>query len=375
MDSPTDTPANTPANMSKDVCGEPRSFTYVGNPARVIFGPGTIARLPDEVDRLEAKRALILCTPAQQDEADRLAALLGARAAGVFPGAAMHTPVDISDFATDRARSLKADVLVAIGGGSTTGLGKAIALRTDLPQIVLPTTYAGSEMTPILGETSNGQKRTQSSPRILPEVVIYDVELTLGLPAGLSGTSGINAIAHAVEALYARDSNPVIDALAVEAIGALAGALPAIAADPRDLAARSRALYGAWLCGVCLGSVGMALHHKLCHTLGGSFDLPHSETHTVVLPHALAYNAPAIPGAMEKLARVLGPDPAAALFRIGRAVGAPSGLKELGMPAEGIDRAADLALSNPYWNPRPLERLALRDLIARAWDGAEPLSS
>lgn len=364
-----------PATRLRDFREEPRSFTYVGNPARVIFGPGTIARLPDEVDRLEAKRALILSTPAQQDEAENLAALLGARAAGVFPGAAMHTPVDISDFATDRARSLKADVLVAIGGGSTTGLGKAIALRTDLPQIVLPTTYAGSEMTPILGETSNGQKRTQSSPRILPEVVIYDVELTLGLPAGLSGTSGINAIAHAVEALYARDSNPVIDALALEAIGALAGALPAIAADPRDLAARSRALYGAWLCGICLGSVGMALHHKLCHTLGGSFDLPHSETHTIVLPHALAYNAPAIPGAMEKLVRVLGPDPAAALFRLGRVVGAPAGLKHLGMPEEGIDRAADLALSNPYWNPRPLERPALRDLIARAWDGAEPLSS
>ncbi|BAI74423.1 maleylacetate reductase (plasmid) [Azospirillum sp. B510] len=350
-----------------------RGFTYVGNPARVIFGSGTIDRLPEEVARLNAKRALILSTPAQHAEAERLAGLLGPSAAGVFPGAAMHTPVEISDFATDRARSLKADVLVAIGGGSTTGLGKAIALRTDLPQIVLPTTYAGSEMTPILGETSGGQKRTQSSPRILPEVVIYDVDLTMDLPAGLSGTSGINAIAHAVEALYARDSNPVIDALALEAVGALARALPAIAADPKNREARSGALYGAWLCGICLGSVGMALHHKLCHTLGGSFDLPHSETHTIVLPHALAYNAPAIPGVMAKLAGVLGPDPARALFAIGRAVGAPAGLKTLGMPEEGIDRAVDLALSNPYWNPRPLERPALRELIARAWDGAEPL--
>lgn len=353
---------------------KPRHFTYVSHPARVIFGSGTVGQLPDEVDRLNAKRALILSTAAQQGDAEALADRLGPRVAGIFPGAVMHTPVEVSVLATERARELGADVLVALGGGSTTGLAKAIALRTDLPQIILPTTYAGSEMTPILGETSDGQKRTQSSPKVLPEVVIYDVDLTLGLPVGLSGTSGINAIAHAVEALYARDRNPVIEGLAIEAIGALARALPRIVAAPRDPAARSEALYGAWLCGVCLGSVGMALHHKLCHTLGGSFDLPHAETHTVVLPHALAYNAPAIPDAMAALVRVLGPDPAAALFALGRKVGAPAGLAALGMPTDGVDRAVDLALSNPYWNPQPLERAGLRDLIARACDGGPPRS-
>lgn len=348
------------------------SFTYVGNPARVIFGSGTVAQLPDEVDRLGAKRALILSTPAQQSDAEALAKRLGNRAVGVFAGATMHTPVDVSEFATDRARTLGADVVVALGGGSTTGLGKAIALRTDLPQIVLPTTYAGSEMTPILGETSDGQKRTQVTPRVLPEVVIYDVDLSMGLPAAMSGTSGINAIAHAVEALYARDSNPVIDALAVDAIGALARALPAIAINPLDRSARSDALYGAWLCGICLGSVGMALHHKLCHTLGGTFDLPHAETHTIVLPHALAYNAPAIPYAMGKLIRVLGPNPAGALYDLGRAVNAPMSLSELGMPFEGVERATELALSNPYWNPRPLEARAISDLIGRAYAGDPP---
>jgi maleylacetate reductase len=351
---------------------ESRNFTYVSHPARVIFGSGTLGQLPDEVDRLNAKRALILSTAAQQGDAEALVDRLGSRVAGIFPGAVMHTPVDVSEFATDRARALRADVVVALGGGSTTGLAKAIALRTDLPQIILPTTYAGSEMTPILGETSDGQKRTQSTPKVLPEVVIYDVDLTLGLPVGLSGTSGVNAIAHAVEALYARDRNPVIDALALEAIGALARALPQIAAAPQDRAARSEALYGAWLCGVCLGSVGMSLHHKLCHTLGGSFNLPHSETHTIILPHALAYNAPAIPDVMAKLSRVLGPDPAAALFALGRAVGAPAGLAALGMPQDGVDRVVDLALSNPYWNPQPLERAGLHGLIARAWDGAAP---
>lgn len=347
-------------------------FVYNGQPARVIFGFGTTASLPAEMQRLGTARALILTTPAQAAEGERLAALLGAAAVGQFAGAVMHTPVDVSDLAADRARQVRADVVVALGGGSTTGLGKAIALRTGLPQIVLPTTYAGSEMTPILGETAGGQKRTQTTPKVLPQVVIYDVDHTMGLPAGLSGTSGINAIAHAVEALYAREANPVISLMACEGIGALARALPAIARDPQDRTARADALYGAWLCGICLGSVGMALHHKLCHTLGGTFDLPHAETHTLILPHALAYNAPAVPEAMARLRAVLGPDPVQALFDLGRAVQAPAALAALGMPAEGIDRAADLALANPYWNPRPLDRAALADLIARAHAGAPP---
>lgn len=350
-----------------------RDFVYTSHPARVIFGSGTTARLPDEVARLGARRALVLATPAQKAQAEELAELLGDKAVGVFAGAVMHTPVDVSERATDVARNLRADVVVAVGGGSTVGLGKAIALRTDLPQIVLPTTYAGSEMTPIIGETENGAKRTQSTPKVLPEVVIYDVDQTLDLPPAISGTSGMNAIAHAVEALYAREANPIISALALQAIGALARALPVIAKEPRDIPARSDALYGAWLCGICLGSVGMALHHKLCHTLGGSFDLPHAETHTIVLPHALAYNAPAIPDVMNDLETVLGGEPSNALYDLARAIGAPAGLSELGMPPEGVAAAADSALANSYWNPRPLEREAIAALIARAHAGERPL--
>jgi alcohol dehydrogenase class IV len=262
---------------------------------------------------------------------------------------------------------------VAIGGGSTTGLGKAIALRTDLPQIVLPTSYAGSEMTPVVGQTSGGIKTTQSSPKILPEIVIYDVDLTMTMPPKLSGTSGINAIAHAVEALYARDRNPVISLMAQEGIRTLAQALPAICARPGDKTARTGALYGAWLSGICLGAVGMALHHKLCHTLGGSFNLPHAETHTVILPHALAYNAPASPDAMARIATALGvPDAALGLHDLARKLAAPASLREIGMPESGIDQAADLAVKNPYWNPRPIEREAIRELIARAWRGDAP---
>lgn len=350
------------------------NFVYLGNPARVIFGSGTVHQLSAEIERLGACRALVLSTPVQTKDAADLAERLGPVAVGSFDGAVMHTPVDVSEEATRLARELKADVVVAIGGGSTTGLSKAIALRTDLPQIIIPTTYAGSEMTPILGETADGVKRTQTTQKVLPEVVIYDVDFTLSLPASLSGTSGVNAIAHAVEALYAKDRNPIISALALEAIAALHRALPVIAKDASNRDARTDALYGAWLCGVCLGAVGMALHHKLCHTLGGSFDLPHAETHTVILPHALAFNAPAIPDVMEKLEQCLGGEPSHVLFELTRTIGAPASLGALGMPHEGIERATSLALSNPYWNPRPLERTAIHDLIARAHAGAAPVT-
>lgn len=350
-----------------------QSFVYNGLPARVVFGSGTRTQLKSEIERANCKRALVLSTPEQKSSVEELAASLGGLAAGVFAEATMHTPVDVTERAMQKVKELQADCTVAVGGGSTTGLGKAIALRTDLTQFVIPTTYAGSEMTPIIGETQGGAKTTQRTMKVLPEVVIYDVDLTMTLPAKLSATSGMNAIAHAVEALYALDRNPVMSLMAEEAIRALGRALPAIVADPEDRKARSDALYGAWLCGICLGSVGMALHHKLCHVLGGSFDLPHAETHTVVLPHAFAYNAAAAPEAAERIARALGGNNAAlSLFALSGTLGAPRSLKELGMPEDGIEKAADIAVKNPYWNPRPIERNAIRDLIARAWAGAEP---
>lgn len=359
------------------VAGLDRGFLYTGLPARVVFGSGTLATVAAEVERLGVTRALVLTTPAQAAHGEAVIDRLGDRAAGLFSGAAMHTPVAVTRTALERVEAVRADGVVAIGGGSTIGLGKAIAVRTKLPQVAIPTTYAGSEMTPILGETEGGQKTTRSSPDILPETVIYDVELTLSLPAALSGTSGINAIAHAVEALYARDTNPIAQVMAEQAIAALAHALPAIAADAGDRAARREALYGAWLCGVCLGTVGMALHHKLCHVVGGAFQMPHAETHTVILPHAVAYNAAAAPGAMARVARALGagdaPEAAApALYDLAGAVGAVRSLAALGMPADGLDRAADLAVASPYWNPRPLERAAIRELLERAHAGARP---
>ncbi|QPC94435.1 maleylacetate reductase [Mesorhizobium sp. INR15] len=347
-------------------------FVYNANPARVLFGSGTLAQLPSEAQRLGLNRVLILSTPRQR-LAGQVAALLGDRAAGIFAEAAMHTPLHTTRAAMAVVADLRIDGVVAVGGGSTIGLGKAIALRTDLPQIVIPTTYAGSEMTSVLGETVDGAKITQTDRKILPEAVIYDVDLTLALPTLISGTSGINAIAHAVEALYARNRNPVVDLMAAEGIGALARALPRIVEKPGDQEARSLALYGAWLCGMCLGAVGMALHHKLCHTLGGLLGLPHAETHTIVLPHALAYNAGAAPQAVAKIAAALGVrDAALGLYDLAGAVGARRALKDIGMSRPHIEEAVGRALENPYWNPRPLEQDALRALVTRAYEGVAP---
>ncbi|MDO9115496.1 MAG: maleylacetate reductase [Polaromonas sp.] len=350
-----------------------KSFIYNAQAARVVFGAGSLQHLGREIEALGARKALVLSTPEQRASAEMIADLLGPHAAGVFDRAVMHVPMETAREARDLARRLGADCAVAIGGGSTTGLGKAIALDSGLPILAIPTTYAGSEMTSIYGITEGGLKKTGKDARVLPRTVIYDPELTLSLPVGMSVTSGINAIAHAAEGLYAVDRNPVMDLMAKEGIAAMGRALPAIKNVANDLTARSDALYGAWLCGTVLGNVGMALHHKLCHTLGGSFNLPHADTHTIVLPHALAYNAAAAPQAMQAIAQALqGRSAAQAVFDLAQNNGAPVALKDIGMKASDLDQACDIAMQNQYPNPRPLERAAIRQLLQQAFDGQRP---
>ncbi|MBW9103304.1 maleylacetate reductase [Paraburkholderia phenoliruptrix] len=351
-------------------------FVYTGRAARVVFGAGKRATIGDEVRLLGARRALVICGLEQRALGESLSAALEGASAGLFDRAAMHVPATLAREARELAGQLRADCLIAAGGGSAIGLAKAVALTSGLPVIAVPSTYAGSEMTPIYGITEGGLKRTGSDLRVLPRTVVYDPELTLSLPTALSLTSGINAIAHAAEGLYARDANPVTSLFAHEGITALARSLPTLAREPSNLDARADALYGAWLCGSVLGSVGMALHHKLCHTLGGSFDLPHAPTHTVVLPHALAYNASAAPQAMARIADALGCDDApAGIHALARELGVPVSLAALGMREADLDRAADLACQNAYWNPRPLERAPIRALLQRAFDGAPPALS
>ena len=348
------------------------AFIYQSLPSRVVFANGALAQLPEEVRKLGSK-ALVLCTLEQRSTAELAVSALENTAVGIFDQAVMHVPREVAENARSTARKLGADVCVAIGGGSTIGLGKAIALESDLPIVALPTTYAGSEMTPIWGITAGGQKKTGRDPRVLPKTVIYDPSLTLSLPPDLSGTSGINAIAHCVEALYAKDTNPMVQLFAEEGIRALAASLPGVVAAPHDIEARSQALYGAWLAGTCLGTAGVALHHKLCHTLGGAFNLPHAQTHTIVLPHALAYNAPAVPDAMARISRAMGTrDPPLALFDLARKVGAPVALKDLGMSERDIERAATFALENPYWNPAPLTYDGVSALLRAAFVGVPP---
>ena len=351
-----------------------RPFVYNALPARIVFGSGTLQHLPEEVKRLGCQRALVLSTKSREQSGEDVKSLLGNLAVGLYSNATMHTPVDITEEAMDMAEQLKADCIVSIGGGSTTGLGKAIAYRTDLPQIVIPTTYAGSEATPILGQTAGGQKTTLKSDKVLPEVILYDVDLTMTLPDRITITSGLNAIAHAVEALYSPESNPMIDMLAEQGIAAIARALPIIHNDPTNKEARSDALFGAWACGTCLGAVGMSLHHKLCHTLGGSFDMPHAETHTVILPHVVVYNEPGAKEAIAKVARALRTDNAArGLYDLARNLSAPYSLKELGFKEDDIPRAADIASKAPYPNPVKLEREKILTLLQNAWAGTRPI--
>ena len=350
-----------------------KNFVYTARPARVIFGAGSLQQLGAEIEALGARRALVLSTPGQRGRAERVLSLLGARAAGVFDEAVMHVPIETARKARAMAAALGADCAVAIGGGSTIGLGKAIALDSGLAILAIPTTYAGSEMTSIFGITEAGMKKTGRDDRVLPRTVIYDPELTLTLPPATSVASGINAIAHAAEGLYSATGNPVVDLMAEEGIRALGRALPAIRKAPGDPEARSDALYGAWLCGTVLANVDMALHHKLCHTLGGSFNLPHAQTHAIVLPQALAYNAVAAPDAVARVGRALdGASGPQAVYDLANDNGAPVALREIGMRESDLDRACELAMRNQYPNPRPLERVALRQLLQDAFEGKRP---
>jgi alcohol dehydrogenase class IV len=350
-----------------------RSFVFDQPQYRVIFGAGSLDTLPQEVERLGARRALVVCTPAELRFAEDAAARLGAVAAGLFPEAVMHHPIETVQAARRRAKEVDADCYVTIGGGTTTGTGKVIALETGMPVVAVPTTYAGSEMTPIYGITEAGVKKTGRDRRVIPKAVIYDPLLTMSLPPHVSGPSGMNAMAHCVEGLYAHDGNPIVSLMAAEGIRALTRSLPVVVKEPKNIDARADALYGAWLAGIVLGTASIGIHHKLCHTLGGTFNLPHAEVHTVMLPHATAYNRDYAPDAMRAAAEALGAaDAAQGIFDLIERIGAPTSLRQIGMPQDGLDRAADLAVQNQYPNPRPIERAPIRELLENAFHGRRP---
>jgi len=347
-------------------------FVYSGLPMRVVFGAGSVAELAKEVDRLGAKRALLLATPGRTAMVKSVAEPLGIRVAGVFDRVVMHTPLELAEEARRLAASVQADCCVVVGGGSTIGFGKAIALTSALPLLAVPTTYSGSEMTTIWGISEGGAKKTGRDPKVLPKTVIYDPALTVDLPPHVSAASGMNAMAHCVEALYAHDGNPIVSMMAEEGIRALASALPRVMENPKDIDARSDALYGAWLAGCTISTTSIALHHKLCHVLGGSFNLPHAETHSIVLPHAVRYNESAAE-AMRRIERALGArDAAAAIYDLEKKLRLPLRLADIGMKEQDLERAARIAADAPYPNPRKVEYAPVLELLRHAYEGVRP---
>lgn len=347
-----------------------RSFTYVGLPARVVFGAGAVAQLAAEVDRLGAKRVLLISTQGRAGMVQSLSRDLPV--AGVFDKAVMHTPVDKVEEARKQASAVSADCCVAVGGGSTIGFGKAIALTSGMPVLAVPTTYSGSEMTTLWGVSEGGAKKTGRDPKVLPRTVIYDPQLTLELPPAVSAASGMNAMAHCVEALYAHDGNPIVSLMAEEGIRALAPALLKIVSQPKNLEARIDALYGAWLAGCTISTTSVALHHKLCHVLGG-FGLPHAETHAIVLPHALRYNHDSAPEAMARIRKAMGGgDAPTAIYDLEAKLGIPMRLADIGMQEADIERAARIAAEAPYPNPRKVEYEPVLALLRDAYTGRRP---
>jgi alcohol dehydrogenase class IV len=332
----------------------------------VIFGAGCLAEVPGESARL-GSRVLLVAGRSQTEAARALEAALGDAAAAAIVGVRQHVPLEDAEEARRVAKEARADCIVALGGGSAVGLAKAIALETPLPILAVPTTYAGSELTPIWGITDERGKTTGSDPAVAPRTVVYDPELTVDLPVPTSVASGLNAAAHCVEAFWTERANPVTEAVAEDGLRALARALRAVASSPRDMRARSEALQGAWLAGFALATAGTGLHHKLCHVLGGSFGLPHAETHAVLLPHVAALVLPDAAWAAPRIARALGTDDAVdGLFALARELGAPSGLGELGFSEQDVDEAARLGATAAPAHPRPVSADELRGLLQRA---------
>ena len=340
---------------------------------RVRFGSGRAREnLAAEIELLGSARVMVIASKDERELAETVTA--GLPVVVLHDEVVMHVPSDVAERAREVAARHEIDVLVSIGGGSTTGLAKAVALTSGLPVVAVPTTYAGSEATNVWGMTESSRKTTGVDDRVLPRAVVYDASLMLSLPVEMSIASGLNALAHCVDSLWAPRADPFNAALAVEGIRALNLGLPAVLADPADPGGRERALYGAYLSAVSFASAGSGLHHKICHVLGGMFDLPHAQTHAVVLPHVLAFNAPAAPEAAERIAAALGADDAiSGLAALRERVNAPRALRDYGMPESGIAAAAQAVVeAAPADNPTPVTTENITALLQAAWEGAQP---
>lgn len=342
---------------------------------RVLFGSGKAAEnLAAEVARLSATRVMVIAAEFETEIARTVAADIHVEL--WHHEVVMHVPVEVAERARAAATGAGIDLLVCVGGGSTTGLAKAVAMTTGIPIIAVPTTYAGSEATNVWGLTETARKTTGVDDRVLPATVVYDAQLTLSLPVEMSIASGLNGMAHCVDSLWGPRADPINAAFAAEGIRALAQGLPAIKADPSGLAGREQALYGAYLAAVSFASAGSGLHHKICHVLGGTFNLPHAQTHATVLPYVLAFNAPSAPQAEARMAAAFGaPTAIEGLQALREVLDAPKALADYGFTADGIAEAVEVALpAVPASNPRAVTTENLTALLEAALTGADPAS-
>lgn len=332
---------------------------------RVVFGKDHLSTLLPLAQDLGVTRAMVLTTPGRAMGATAIAEALGDKYFATFTDAVVHTPVEVTDLALDFLGD--ANGFISLGGGSAVGLGKALALRTGLPHIAIPTTYSGSEISPILGQTRDGKKTTIRDKRVVPQAVVYDVSLTLSLPLELTVSSGFNAMAHAFEVLYAPDRSPETDRIALEAIAGFAQALPILVDAPRDWDARAMVLYAAYLSGRVLAARTMGLHHKLAHVLGGLYDLPHAPMHAALLQHVIRFNEAAAREQLRPAADALGHESAAeGLEALAVKLNAPRHLAALGMPLDGASAAAKLVMQNPAPNPRAYGTADIEKLLVAA---------
>jgi maleylacetate reductase len=350
-----------------------RSFRHEQTSARIVFAAGALADVPAEAAALHASRVLLIAGGSATGPADVVAVGLGDRLVGRITTVVPHVPAQLAAEAEAAARRANTDLLVSIGGGSATGLAKIVALRLSIPILAVPMTYAGSEVTPIWGMTDASGKRTGRDSRVQPRVVVYDPELTLSLPADVTAASGMNALAHCVEACYAPDASPITTLVADEGVRVLTAGLPRCVDHPRDVDTRAEVLYGAWVAGWALGTATMGLHHKLCHVLGGLFDLPHAPTHSAVLPYATAYARGWADPALARVAEAMrARDAAGGLWDLAQRLGAPASLGALGLRLEDIPTVVDAVLANPPRNPRPVDRGGLEELLRAALSGDRP---
>jgi len=349
-------------------------FVHDTLPQRVCFGSGeAAANLRNEIANLGAGAVMLIASKSGMRVADEEIAA-GLPVALRHDDVVMHVPVEVAERAREAAARHDIDALVSVGGGSTTGLAKAIALTTGLPIVAVPTTYAGSEATPVWGLTEGAKKTTGIDLRVLPKVIVYDAALTTSLPVEMSVASGLNALAHCVDSMWGPNADPINAALAAEGIRSLAAGLPQVAADPEDLDGREHALYAAYLSAAAFASAGSGLHHKICHVLGGKYNLPHAQTHATVLPYVLAFNGPAAPDAEQRIAAAFGSATASdGLQALKQQLNAPRALQDYGFAEDAIAEAADAILpSVPPSNPRPVTADDLRALLRAAWSGAAP---